>query len=77
MSYPRTTTRSSIRRTETASAVFLSDPNGAPLLGDGVSKCSVVGSATDCNVVDWVVLRRAFPVPGIGPGIDPVCQAAN
>lgn len=56
---------------------LLANPAGAALTPAGASKCSVIGSDTDCNVADWAVLRRAYPLPGVGPGIAPVCAAAN
>jgi hypothetical protein len=55
---------------------FLVDPNGSPLSTAGQSKCSVIGSPTDCDIADVVVLRRALATPSRPPGIAEVCEAA-
>lgn len=55
---------------------FLADPNGNPLPIAGLSKGSVIGGPTDCDIADVVVLRRALATPSHPPGIAPVCEAA-
>ncbi len=50
---------------------FLADPAGE---GAELTKCSVIGSGTDCDIADVVVLARGLL--GLSPGIAPVCQAA-
>jgi hypothetical protein len=48
-----------------------------PLSAAGLAKCSVIGPAASCDVLDSVVLRRALrPVP-LAPGIAQTCAAAG
>ncbi len=53
----------------------LADPNGMPLSPEGRSKCTVIGEAPACDILDLTVLRRALAVPPLPPGIAPVCEA--
>jgi hypothetical protein len=43
----------------------------------GASRCSVIGTSTDCDVRDVAVLLRTLRTPPLGPGISRVCSAAN
>jgi hypothetical protein len=57
----------------------LANPVGAPLPAGGALRCAVIGGATDCDVVDVAVLKRAL-VPGppaLPPGVQQVCAAMN
>jgi hypothetical protein len=38
----------------------LADPLNQPLSAGGLSKCSVIGSATSCDAVDVVILQRVL-----------------
>ena len=53
----------------------LANPS-APFPSGGAARCSVVGTATDCDVVDVAVLRRAL-AGGLPPGVQEVCAAMN
>ena len=50
---------------------------GAPLSSADLRRCSVIGSATTCNVVDASVLRRALQSPPLAPGLAQTCAAAG
>ncbi len=53
----------------------LADPRGIPLSPAGQAKCTVIGEAAACDLLDLTVLRRALAVPPLPPGIAPVCEA--
>ncbi len=53
----------------------LADPNGMPLSPAGQAKCTVIGEAPACDILDLTVLRRALAIPPLPPGIAPVCSA--
>ncbi len=53
----------------------LADPNGMPLSPAGQAKCTVIGEAPACDILDLTVLRRALATPPLPPGIAPVCEA--
>jgi len=55
----------------------LADPVGLALTPSGVAKCSVIGSAGPCEMVDVTVIQRALEVVPLAPGIDQVCVAAG
>ncbi|HTO09720.1 MAG TPA: hypothetical protein VMR86_21900 [Myxococcota bacterium] len=57
----------------------LANPAGAPLPPGGAARCSVIGGATDCDVVDVAVLKRALSPgpPALPPGVQQVCAAMN
>ena len=57
--------------------LFLADPNAALLSPVGTSKCTVIGEASHCDILDLVVLRRALAIPPLPPGIAPLCEAAK
>ncbi|HXZ86708.1 MAG TPA: M23 family metallopeptidase [Myxococcota bacterium] len=49
---------------------------GATLSPAGAARCSVIGSAHACSLVDSVVVRRSLAVPPAAPAIAQVCSAA-
>jgi len=51
----------------------LANPSSALPTG-GASRCSVIGGASDCDLVDVAVLRRALAA-GLPPGVQQVCAA--
>ena len=51
----------------------LADPNGNALTPGGRSRCSVIGTSGDCDILDVVVLARFLR--DLGPGLDLVCSA--
>jgi cyclophilin family peptidyl-prolyl cis-trans isomerase len=53
----------------------LANPTGAALTPTEASRCSVAGTATDCNVVDTAVLRRR--IAGRNPKRSQICPAAQ
>ncbi|MCH6561440.1 MAG: hypothetical protein IH800_03330 [Myxococcales bacterium] len=53
----------------------LADPNGMPLSPAGQAKCTVIGEAPACDILDLTVMRRALASPPLPPGIAPVCEA--
>jgi hypothetical protein len=54
----------------------LADPVQMSLPLAGERKCTVIGEARDCDVLDVTVIRRTVEGPKLAPGIAPVCQAA-
>ncbi len=48
---------------------------GDPLTTAELARCSVIGSAESCDLLDAVVIRRAEV--GLQPGVEPVCGDAN
>ena len=54
----------------------LADPAGAALSAGEASRCSVIGGASDCDVVDVAVLGRVLAGEP-EPGIQPVCASMN
>jgi cyclophilin family peptidyl-prolyl cis-trans isomerase len=54
---------------------FLANPVGAPLSASEASRCSVIGSASDCNLRDSTVLRRRLA--GRKPLRLQLCPAAS
>lgn len=57
--------------------LLLADPIGQALTAVGATRCSVRHGLVDCDVADVATLARALPAPGLAPGIQPVCSAAN
>ncbi|MFQ5515837.1 MAG: thrombospondin type 3 repeat-containing protein [Myxococcota bacterium] len=55
---------------------FLVDPLGMSLLPEGQAKCTVIGVASECDVLDVSVIRRTLDGPDLPPGIAQVCEAA-
>ncbi len=55
----------------------LADPDGLPLTSAGVAKCSVIGSAGPCEILDVSVIQRALESEPLLPGIAQVCSAAR
>jgi cyclophilin family peptidyl-prolyl cis-trans isomerase len=54
---------------------FLANPSGAALSPAEASRCSVIGTATDCNLLDSTVLRRRLA--GRRPQRAQICPAAG
>ena len=54
----------------------LADPDGFPF-GPEVNSCPVIGLDSRCDALDLAVMLRAVAEPPLGPGISPVCPAAN
>ena len=55
----------------------LLDPS-SPLTTAGLAKCTVIGVAGECDILDVTVLRRAVEAPaGVGPGISQVCASTE
>ncbi len=54
---------------------FLADPT-RPLTAAGISKCTVRGSAGECDILELTVLRRAVEGPALAPGLSQTCPAA-
>ncbi len=57
--------------------LYLADPNGMGLPPAGESRCTVIGEAGPCDILDVTVLRRALATPSLPPGLRPVCEGAN
>ncbi len=57
-------------------ASHLVDPNGTPLSQSQLDRCSVVGNAMDCDLLDWVVLTREAVDSTLAPGTSEICTAA-
>lgn len=56
----------------------LADPLGVPFSPEVDERCPVIlPPASGCDVLDLVVMRRQFEGGGLGPGIAPVCPAAQ
>jgi len=55
---------------------YLADPIGMPLPPAGESRCTVIGEAGPCDILDVTVLRRALATPSLAPGLRPVCEGA-
>lgn len=56
---------------------FLADPNGAALTPEADERCTVIGSAGICDLLDVTVLRRAVEGPQLPPGLAQICAAAS
>lgn len=54
----------------------IADLSGAALSTEGAERCSVIGGASDCDILDVVVLTRLLAVPTLSPGIAEVCTAS-
>ena len=57
--------------------LHLANPVGVPFSPGGASKCSVIGTATSCDVADVVVIARSLHAPPLAPGRAPVCSAVT
>ncbi|MCP4006390.1 MAG: hypothetical protein GY725_19600 [bacterium] len=56
-------------------SLALADPGGASLSASALDRCSVVGTAADCNIADLGVIARA--IAGFPPGPQLLCTAAQ
>ncbi len=55
-------------------ANYLIDPVANPLSAQGLTLCDVTGVGGNCDLADWVVLKRGLSMPPLLPGLAQICS---